>query len=256
MCGFLKIMDSIAQWMKALPTLPEVCSSWHLQGATIPVGANVRVDLFSPLSEIKTSFVAFHFRCLIQLDHLHSIRSIDLLTKGSYLYTSSCHVPTGSCLIIKVHQNQFYNHYGQSSGQPRVISIIRSRVSQVVSSRCPIKPVGQREVLNKLSFHIFSSSYCWTMTFLQSPILKKIHHFIFVIKFHVIFKRFSVVNSPSMAMVTLCQYMLSYLQEIRRKFEKTEVVLNAKSVKVENITKEIFKNPREKSMLEFEGMKI
>ena len=31
--------DSIAQW------IPKICRSWHLQGATIPIGANVSVSL-------------------------------------------------------------------------------------------------------------------------------------------------------------------------------------------------------------------
>ena len=44
----------------------------------------VRVGLFIPPSEIKISFVAFHFRCLIHFSHFHSIRSIDRLTEGSF----------------------------------------------------------------------------------------------------------------------------------------------------------------------------
>ena len=100
-------MDSIAQCTKALPTLPEIYSSWHLQGATIPIRANVRVGLFIPPSEIKISFFAFHFRCLIQSSQLHSIRSMDHLTEGSFHSYPSCLVPAGSGLFIKVHQNHF-----------------------------------------------------------------------------------------------------------------------------------------------------
>ena len=98
-------MDSIAQWTKALPTLPEICSSWHLQGATISIGANVRVGIFIPPSKIKISFVAFHFRCLIQFSQLHSIRSMDHITEGPCFSCSSCLVPAGPGLFIKVHQN-------------------------------------------------------------------------------------------------------------------------------------------------------
>ena len=127
-------MDSIAQWMKALPALPEICSSWHLQGATIPIGANVRVGLFIPPSEIKISFVAFHFRCLIQFSQLHSIRSMDHLMKGSCQSYPSCHVPAGLVLFIKVNFTVIYSHVW-SLGQQRVIlgflDLIRSRFSQI-----------------------------------------------------------------------------------------------------------------------------
>ena len=34
----------------------EICCSWHLHGATIPIGANVRVGPYSPPSVIISSF--------------------------------------------------------------------------------------------------------------------------------------------------------------------------------------------------------
>ena len=91
---------------------------------------SVRVGLFNPPSEIKTSFVVFHFRCLIQIDHLHSIMSIDFLTKWSCHSSPSCHVPAGLCLLIKVNFKVMYSLVW-SRGQRRVILVSRSRISQV-----------------------------------------------------------------------------------------------------------------------------
>ena len=126
-------MDSIVQWTKALPTLPEICSSWYLPGATIPIGANVRVSIFIPSSEIKISFVAFHFRCLIQSSQLHSIRSMDHLTEGSYLSYPSFHVPVGSCLFIEFIHSHLQSCFLSWSTKShfRVFSLIRSRVSLI-----------------------------------------------------------------------------------------------------------------------------
>ena len=103
-------MDSISQWTKALPTLPEICSSWHLPGATIPIGANVRVGLFIPLSKIKISLVVFHFRNLVQFSQLHFISSMDHLMEGYFHSCPSCCVPTGLCQFIKINFKVIHSH--------------------------------------------------------------------------------------------------------------------------------------------------
>ena len=40
-------------------TPPEICHSWHLYGATIPIGANVRFGPYSP-SSVIISFLHIH----------------------------------------------------------------------------------------------------------------------------------------------------------------------------------------------------
>jgi len=62
-----------------------------------------------------------------------------------------------------------------------------------------------REVLNKLLFQRFSSSYGWIMTFLQNSVLKKIQHFVSVI----IFKSFQLI-SLSAALVSFSKFHVSY----------------------------------------------
>ena len=135
---FCQVIDSIAQWTKALSAHPKICSSWHLQGATIPIGANVRVGLFNPHSEIKISFIAFHSGCLIQLDHLHYIRSIDFLTERSCHLSPSCHVSTSLCLTSKSILKSFTVLFGLLVSK-RVILVIRSRV---LSSKSLIMSTG------------------------------------------------------------------------------------------------------------------
>ena len=94
----------MAQWIRHWSALPNICHSWHLQGATIPIGANVRVGLISPPSEIKTLF-AFHFLCVslvslscISLGACHNLTERDLVT---HLPLMPC--PAGSVFFIKVH---------------------------------------------------------------------------------------------------------------------------------------------------------
>ena len=109
---------------------------------------SVRVGLFIPSLEIKISFVAFHFRCLIQSSQLHSIRSMDHLAVGYFRSYPSCLVPAGSGLFIKVHQNHFTVIYSPvwSFGGKRVFlgffSLIRFRFLLIQSSKCPIIPTG------------------------------------------------------------------------------------------------------------------
>ena len=111
----------------------------------------VRVGLFIPPSEIKISFVAFHFRCLIQFDHLPSIRSIHHLKERFCYSCPSCHVPAGLCLFIEIIHNHLLSCLVSWSTKShfRVFSPTRSRVS---SSKCLIMPAGTWGRL-KISFH-------------------------------------------------------------------------------------------------------
>ena len=64
-------------------TPPEICRSWHLHGATIPIGANVRVGPYSPPSVIISSFAySFLGVSLVPLRCI-SLGACHGLTKGS-----------------------------------------------------------------------------------------------------------------------------------------------------------------------------
>ena len=105
---FVEVIDSIAQWTKALPVFPEICNSWHLQGATIPIGANVRVGLVIPPSVFKALF-AFH----VQVSH--QFRSVAFRqachnSDGIVCVTHSPHA--WHCWFRSIHKASkvIYNH--------------------------------------------------------------------------------------------------------------------------------------------------
>ena len=104
---------------------PEICSSWHLQAATIPIGANVSVGIFIPPSVIK--ILLLHCILGVSFDQLHSIKVMDHLMVVAY-YKVSLMVYT--CWSIFTNSSHLQSFFSTIFAKVifRVLGLIRSRV--------------------------------------------------------------------------------------------------------------------------------
>ena len=97
--------------------LPEVCGSWHLQGATIPIGANVSVSLYNLPPMIKCALTKWFWSVKVKFCHFsESSSKIWSLGIRSRVCpnVSPCHYSAESIIIhmvviiISVSNESFY----------------------------------------------------------------------------------------------------------------------------------------------------
>lgn len=219
-------------------------SCTHYQNNTlISFHKHVRVGLCIPPSEI-ISLIAFHFLGV----SYSSFICIPLgpcynLTEGPCYLFPSCLVPTGLGLFIKVHKNHFPINDSQYlvswSAKGHFIHQVQGLVNSIfkVSNNASRPEGGSKQVF----ILKISSSYCWTMTFLQNSVLKKIRHFVFCNILPCKFQNFSILGyfrcslghplPKSNAIIPAKNFQeVHHLSQKSKETTKTEFVLESEKV--------------------------